>query len=1150
MKRIVKTSASLIAALSVAAGAFAAVPVQAASVDDETVTFIVEVEGDALLASDEAAELGADYIATAEAQEREQSLLQTQANVQSSIKKEAKVKGGIGYTYTAVFNGFSIEASKSKLDSIKAIDGVKNVYIASTKELKLESAVEMTSSLPAQTADDTLPTGYTGAGEVIAIIDSEFDVGHEFFSGTPENPKLSKSDIVNILEENTMNVSVAAKQVYRSSKNPFVYDYANNTADTYIFDDDLIHGTHVTGIAAGTGTSFTAVNESDEEETYTMTGVAPDAQLVLMKVSDINGNLYDDTMIAAMDDAAKIGVCAINFSIGSAYSSSAADPMYTEVLANLNNAGVALCAANGNEGIGYLSSSALAENPDYGTVNVPACYSTVTAVASVNNINKHSYRGSIKAADGTEMYYTDLNSSVSFDTAVTDSDIEYVYCESEMDDQLTGADAEGKIVLLEGIEDTGYLTKAYCANDLGAAGVVVYYYGTMPSNDSALYSMIDIPVISVASTDGEYLKNAETKTLTPNGKKDIVTSNTAAGEVSYFSSWGVDQTLELKPEISAPGGNVYSSYPGDKYAVMSGTSMATPHMTGVMALMNQYLDENNSGAIGAERVSLIENMLMSAADIIYQPENSDGEAVPYTPRVQGAGLVNTAAAMRTSAVFIGNSGKSKLSLGDKLNERVALEFTVKNLTDEEVAYNNISIDVLTDGYTTDENGSNTVTTDSTVRLTVLEDDAPESITVPANGETAVTINVTLDKDELERNSEIFTNGFFIDGFVTLASSDEDIVTISMPFTGFYGDWTSETVFDKTMYDEGGSEVYTNWIFKAGGISGTFLYSIADDSTYSLGGHMENGKYVYNADSIAISPNGDAMGDALGLKLTPLRAIRNLTLELSGGDFYESEEYTYVQPKYTQYGISFDGIDDLDETELPDGDYTLTVSTAFDYEGAKSESFELPVRVDRVKPQITGASIDGDTVSVSVSDNNYLYSVSLIYTDDNGEAYTGIADMPVALSKYPSAADGGAYTAEFDLSEFDLSDFGIYEADVEHIVIEVCDMARNSARAELTNALGTVIANMSDYTAASGITSAAFELTNTGADAVDGEAIIAFYDEDGVLIAADYQSISIDAGDTEEYKFQMFTDTQESAAVKLYIWDSVNGMRPLDEAKSF
>lgn len=60
---------------------------------------------------------------------------------------------------------------------------------------------------------------------------------------------------------------------------------------------------------------------------------------------------------------------------------------------------------------------------------------------------------------------------------------------------------------------------------------------------------------------------------------------------SDFSSWGVPGNLDLKPEITAPGGNIWSTLTDGTYGSMSGTSMSAPSVTGMAAVVAQYLRE-------------------------------------------------------------------------------------------------------------------------------------------------------------------------------------------------------------------------------------------------------------------------------------------------------------------------------------------------------------------------------------------------------------------------------------------------------------------------------------------------------------------------------------------------------------------------------
>ena len=82
--------------------------------------------------------------------------------------------------------------------------------------------------------------------------------------------------------------------------------------------------------------------------------------------------------------------------------------------------------------------------------------------------------------------------------------------------------------------------------------------------------------------------------------------------MSDFSSWGPTPNLDFKPEITAPGGNIFSTFNNNEYGLMSGTSMAAPHVAGGTALIYQRVDKD-FGVTGSERYQLAKNLLMNTA---------------------------------------------------------------------------------------------------------------------------------------------------------------------------------------------------------------------------------------------------------------------------------------------------------------------------------------------------------------------------------------------------------------------------------------------------------------------------------------------------------------------------------------------------------
>ncbi len=153
------------------------------------------------------------------------------------------------------------------------------------------------------------------------------------------------------------------------------------------------------------------------------------------------------------------------------------------------------------------------------------------------------------------------------------------------------------------------------AEKQGAAGVIVR--GRVEHGDyvSMALNKPTIPLVSLSIADGNELeakaKAGKALTVTFDGKA-VSTPNPVAGEMSDFTSWGVTPNLDFKPEITAPGGKIYSTLNANEYGVMSGTSMAAPHVAGGTALVMQRIDKDFKVS-GATRVKLAKTILMNTS---------------------------------------------------------------------------------------------------------------------------------------------------------------------------------------------------------------------------------------------------------------------------------------------------------------------------------------------------------------------------------------------------------------------------------------------------------------------------------------------------------------------------------------------------------
>lgn len=511
-------------------------------------------------------------------------------------------------------------------------------------------------------------SGYKGQGTVVAIIDSGLDVDHDVLHITDPSKAKYKS-------QEEMDAAKAAAGItygkWFNDKVIFGYNYVDGNTNLKEGIEDS-HGMHVTGIAAGNPTQ-----KAGDEYIY---GVAPEAQVIFLRVfSDFKNTTGPALYVRAIEDAVKLGADSINLSLGSTTGSTAESLL--EAIEAAQRAGVTVVISAGNDGAFGDNQKPFAENIDYGLVGNP---STAKGAISVASYNSDYTRGQAITFVGMENN-ADLNygrcpfsdpnkSEKKFEIG---RDYDYVYVGTGTAEEVQGVDLTGKIALIKRGGST-FSEKIANAIAQGAEGVFIYNNDPQGANISMSLddSAIAIPAVFIPYKFGNALANGNYKIRFSGNLEKF--DNIEAGHFSSFSSWGLTSDGELKPDVSAPGGSIYSSFNDGQYGLMSGTSMAAPHVTGVVALVKQYLKEKYPEKSDAEIAYLVKALIMSNAKAHYDEQAGEFSS----PRQQGAGLVDTASAISSGLYLTGDDGYGSITLGN-VGDTFNFDVTIHNISDQD-----------------------------------------------------------------------------------------------------------------------------------------------------------------------------------------------------------------------------------------------------------------------------------------------------------------------------------------------------------------------------------------------------------------------------------------------------------------------------------
>ncbi len=606
---------------------------------------------------------------------------------------DGSVAATVPLRYTMVYNGMALKVAPSSVNAIKSMPQVKSVKPNTTLHPNLHKSVnyvrapQVYGAVKELTQFDEMREGYEGQGMYVSIIDTGIDWTHPMFGGDPTPPRLA----------------VAPPTPAATNSNKKVVYYLPLT-DTAAYDG-FGHGTHVASTVAGYLAQAPGVdripNTADDIRFH---GVAPQAKLMSYKVcSDVGstaaavgvglpiGCQTADIITAIEDSVSPFTITGqpkpvahvINMSLGGG-----GGPSEPSAIAASNAAltGTIVVAASGNSG------------PGEGTTGSPAAGTHVISVGATTHpgsvplwsVDMLQAGAVPAAATGGVTPATNLPKASGFDRIKIypmagsplppAGSVAQRYVHVDLPLGPWPASVSGRIALVNLVLGATYADQSAQAAAAGAIGMILI---DDTQNATAVKALIPTATISVA--DSKILLDAISSTddnnvVPANGavsempiRINRFVSESFMGEMAGFSSRGPVVGLgQVKPDVSAPGVTVLAAVPPGSvigllatadfipgpatlngaesnnavnYSAIDGTSMATPHMAGAVALIKQAHPDWTPAMIRTSFINTSTNMRdLSGAT---KPDGTTANSIIE----QGGGLIDVSSAMNAKALL-------------------------------------------------------------------------------------------------------------------------------------------------------------------------------------------------------------------------------------------------------------------------------------------------------------------------------------------------------------------------------------------------------------------------------------------------------------------------------------------------------------------
>ncbi|KAL4188136.1 hypothetical protein AMTRI_Chr09g42600 [Amborella trichopoda] len=546
------------------------------------------------------------------------------------------------YAYSELIHGFAARLTSEEVESMKAKDGFLHAYPDKLLRLQTTRTPEFLGLSP--NLGLWRHSGF-GNGIIVGLLDTGIWPEHPSLSdsGMPLPPKKWKGKCVDAgkdFNSSLCNKKLIGAYVYNRGSKAMLMDAREEWDEIDTPRDDYGHGTHTATTAAG---AFVPHADIYGFAKGTARGMAPHAHLAVYKVC-VLGNCMDSDILAGLDQAVQDGVDVVSISLGGD-----SRPFYEDAIAigafSAIQKGVFVSCAAGNNG------------PDHYTLSSDAPWLLTVGASTLDR--------AIRANPKLENSETFLGESLFQPKDFKETPLPLVFPGKDGDfikaqcEELTTKEISGKVVLCERALGSDMVMEGEVVLKMGGAAMILM------NDERNAYALMAsrhiLPAAHVSFADGNKIKAYINSTKNPTARilfNGTVFGDTAAPVVAVFSSRGpsLQSPGILKPDIIGPGMEILAGWPLNMslsehdtkptaFNMISGTSMSTPHLSGLAAMLKSSHPEWSPAAIKSAMITTAYILNTEGKPITDQTHN------PADIFAVGAGHVNITQAADPGLVY-------------------------------------------------------------------------------------------------------------------------------------------------------------------------------------------------------------------------------------------------------------------------------------------------------------------------------------------------------------------------------------------------------------------------------------------------------------------------------------------------------------------